>query len=86
MSKDNKLIADGFDEAKVGIMRRAGRDNIAVYDYDKRVDIFMHREGWTDEEAKEWMECNELSAWLAEDKTPAFLLTNASAFAPSTLL
>ena len=73
MSKDNKAVAGGFDEAKLGIMRLAGQDNITVYDYDKCVDILMRREGWTDEEAEEWMEYNELCAWMGEG-TPGFLM------------
>ena len=65
--------ADGFDKAKIGVMRRAGQADIVIYDYQRCVEILMEREGWTDEEAEEWMEYNVLSAWMGEG-TPGFLV------------
>ena len=55
--------ADGFDKAKIGLLRRAAQQDIVVYDYEQCVAILMEREGWTDEEAFEWMEYNVVSAW-----------------------
>ena len=72
MSKEQKT-ADGFDEAKIGIMRRAGQDNIIVYDFQRCVDILMEREGWTDEEAEEWMETNVVCVYMGEG-TPGFVM------------
>ena len=72
MSKEQKT-ADGFDEAKIGVMRRAGQqDIIIVYDFQRCVDVLMEREGWTDEEAEEWMETNVVCAWMG-DGTPGFV-------------
>jgi hypothetical protein len=71
MSKEQKT-ADGFDQAKIGVMRRAGQQDIIIYDYQRYVEILMEREGWTDEEAEEWMEHNVLSAWMGEG-TPGFV-------------
>ena len=57
---------------QIGIMMCAGRDDIVVYDYDKCVVILMERDGWSDEEAEEWMEVNVVSAWMG-DGTPGFV-------------
>ena len=78
-------LGTDFEEAKLGIMRRAGQDSVTVYDYDRCVAVLMRKEGWTDEEAEEWMEYNVLGVWLG-DETPAFVVTNEPALAPSTLL
>ena len=67
------ITADGFDEAKIGIMRRAGQDNIIVYDFQRCVTILMEREGWSDEVAEEWMETNVVCAWMGEG-TPGFVM------------
>ena len=78
-------LGSDFEEAKLGIMRRAGQDSVTVYDYDRCVAVLMRKEGWTDEEAEEWMEYNVLGSWMG-DETPAFVVTNEPALAPSTLL
>ena len=63
-----------LEAAKIGVMRRAGQDDIVVYDYAQCIAILQQREGWTDEEAEEWMETNEMSAWVG-DGTPGFVVT-----------
>ena len=68
------IAIDGFDDAKIGVMSRAGRTDIVVYNYGKCVDILMQREGWSDEEAEEWMSYNVLGSWMG-DGTPGFVLT-----------
>ena len=67
------LTADGFDKAKIGVLRRASQQDIVVYDYQRCVDILKAREGWSDEEADEWIEYNTLGSWLGEG-TPGFLV------------
>ena len=54
-------ILEGFECAQIGTTH----DNIAVYDYDKCVQVFVERESWTEEEAIEWMEYNVVSQKLA---------------------
>ena len=71
--EDNEcLIADGFDDALIGIS--AGMNPVAVYDHDLCVDILM-KEGMTDEEAVEHMNFNVTGAYVG-DKTPVFVYTN----------
>ena len=74
LSEENPdaLFADGLDEALVGVARRCGQPTLAVYDYEKCVEVFMSREGISHEDAIEWMEFNVVGAWLGEG-TPIWL-------------
>ena len=74
LSEENPdaLFADGLDEALVGVARRCGQPTLAVYDYEKCVEVFMSREGMSHEDAIEWMEFNVVGAWLGEG-TPIWL-------------
>lgn len=73
---DGVLLADGFEEAFIGLGRH-GPHSMAVYDYNKCVKILMKREGWSEEEALEWMEYNVVGAWVG-DQTPVFVETHVS--------
>jgi hypothetical protein len=74
LSEENPdaLFADGLDEALVGVARRCGQPTLAVYDYEKCVEVFMSREGMSYEDAIEWMGFNVVGAWLGEG-TPIWL-------------
>ena len=65
------LLADGFDEAFIGIGSRAGDDDIAVYDLEKCVNILVNS-GMTHEESVEYIEYNVLNAYVGP-RTPLFL-------------
>ena len=67
------LLADGFDEALVGIARQF-TNTLALYSYDKCVEILMRRDGMSHEGAIEFMEYNVVGAWVGEN-TPAFTVT-----------
>jgi hypothetical protein len=69
---DGVVLADGFENALLGLAERCGSDTVAVYDYEKAVAILMERDGMTDEEANEWMGFNVLGAYVGE-QTPWFL-------------
>lgn len=60
------LLADGFEEAFVGVARRCGQPTLAVYDYALGVKVLMTRDGMDEGEAEEWMEFNVLGAWMGE--------------------
>jgi hypothetical protein len=66
------MLADGFEEALVGIVRQYTR-TLALYDYEKCVGVLMLRDGLTHEAAVDYMEYNVVNAW-AGDLTPAFTL------------
>ena len=48
----------GYDDALVGVTH----DNRAVYDFDKMVKWLMENEGFTCEDAIEWIEYNTIRA------------------------
>ena len=60
------LLADGLEDALVGIARRCGQPSLAVYDMRKCVDVLVKRDGMTDEEADEFLMFNSVGAWAGE--------------------
>jgi hypothetical protein len=71
-SNPDALTADGFDEALIGIARRCGQPDLAVYDIDKCIQILVERDGMTEEQAREYLEFNSIGAWVG-DSTPIWL-------------
>lgn len=65
------MFADGFDEAFVGIVHRAGK-SVACYDIAKCLSVLQERDGMNFEEAVEYLEFNLLGAYVGEG-TPCFL-------------
>jgi len=65
------LVADGFDEAIIGIGRQFNK-NLVIYDEDKCIKILMERDGMTDEEAIEFFEFNVVGAYVGE-YTPIYV-------------
>jgi hypothetical protein len=66
------LLADGFEDAIIGMAERCSQPLLVVYDIDKCIHILMYRNGWTAEEAEEFFGFNTLGAWAGE-MTPLFL-------------
>ena len=64
------LVADGFDNALIGITE--GSNPVAVYDTDKCIQVLMEDEGMTDEEALDYFYYNTVGAYVGE-KTPLFI-------------
>lgn len=64
------LLADGFDEALIGIVRQFSR-HLALYDYRACVRI-LQSQGMTEEDAVEYMEFNVLGGWVGTH-TPLFV-------------
>lgn len=52
------LVNYSYDDALIGVTE----DGRAVYDYEKMIEWLMKEEGWTDNEAVEWIETNTLRA------------------------
>lgn len=68
------LLAEGFEEAFVGILHRCSQPPIAIFDYSKALDVLMKRDGCTREEAVEHLDFNAVGAWVG-DRTPGWLFT-----------
>jgi hypothetical protein len=70
---EDVLIADGFDDAVIGIEPMTMR---VVYDIDKVIEILMDQ-GMDHDEAIEYYEFNIVGAYVGE-QTPLFVNTYAS--------
>lgn len=68
------LLANGLEDALVGIAQRCGQPSLAVYSIDKAVQLLMKRDGMTEEEAGEYLVFNSIGAW-AGPNTPVWLQT-----------
>ena len=66
---EDMLFADGFDDALVGYIERAGMPSIACYDKDKCIEILA--KDMTYEEAVEYFYFNTAGAYVGEN-TPCF--------------
>jgi hypothetical protein len=68
------LLADGFEDAFLGTtMLQPGRnEELAIYSYDKCIEVLILRDGMTAEEAVEYFDYNVTGAWMGED-TPLFM-------------
>lgn len=77
------LLADGFEEAFLGICRRFGQPPLAAYDRAKCIKILMDRDGMTEDAAEEFFEFNVIGAWLGEG-TPVFIDVAMALREPST--
>ena len=67
------LIADGFDQAFIGVCEVHSKDPIALFDYDKCIAILVERDGMEWSEAVEYMDFNVIGAWVGEH-TPGFVM------------
>lgn len=66
------LLAEGFDEALLGFGRRFNTV-VAIYSYDRCVDLLVKRDGMSEDEAHEYMEYNVLGAFVG-DQTPIYMV------------
>jgi hypothetical protein len=71
-ANEEALLADGLEDALVGIANRFGMPPVAAYDRDKCIEIFMKRDGMDHEGAEEHFEFNVIGAWMGEC-TPVFV-------------
>ena len=67
------LMADGFEEAFLGMAERCSKPALALYDARKCIAILVEQ-GMSDDEADEFFRFNTLGAWCGEN-TPLFLWT-----------
>jgi len=70
LEDESILLADGFDEAFIGIARQF-TNPFAVYDREKCIEI-LTANGITEDEAEEYFQFNVEGAYVGES-TPAFL-------------
>ena len=66
------LIADGLDEAIMGVCMRYGEPDVVAYDFLKVLKILVDRDGMSPEESLEFFEFNIIGAGMGE-RTPVFV-------------
>jgi hypothetical protein len=69
----NLLLMDDFDEAFIGYSQRIGEPEIAIYSYEKMINILVEREGIDTDESAEYINYNCLSAWIGS-QTPIIVM------------
>jgi len=70
-ANEDALLADGLEDALIGIVERFGQPPLALYDREKCIQIFMDRDGMTWQDAEEFFQLNVIGAWVGNG-TPAF--------------
>ena len=70
---ESTLLMDGFEDAFSGVSRRINEPTLAVYSYDKMVDVLMFRDGMNYEDASEYIDYNCVGAWVGE-QTPIIVM------------
>jgi hypothetical protein len=70
---EDVLLMDGFDEAFIGYSQRINEPMLAVYSWEKMVDVCTKRDGMTYDEATEYIEYNCIGAWVGE-RTPIIVM------------
>ncbi len=70
---EDVLLMDGFDEAVIGFSQRINEPFLAVYSWEKMMDICMKRDGMSWEDAEEYISFNCIGAWVG-DKTPIIVM------------
>ena len=66
------ILADGFEDAFMGVVESHGAAPKACYDYKKCEEILVSRDSMTWEEAAEYLQFNVTQAYVGEH-TPAFI-------------
>ena len=69
---EEMIVAEGLDEAIIGVGYRQGQPDLVVYDIDKVLTILMTRDELSYEEAREYFEYNIGGSWMGE-RTPVWM-------------
>lgn len=68
---EEALLADGFEDAILGVAERCSQAPVVVYDASRCIEILIER-GMNHEEALDYFHHNTLGAWVGPN-TPMFL-------------
>ena len=81
-ANESALLADGFEDALVGVAERFGMEPVALYDRGKCIDILVRRDGMTSEDAEEHFCYNVIGSGV--DHAPIFATIHRDAFSGGT--
>jgi hypothetical protein len=66
------LLAEGFDDAVIGVGERCGQPPLVVYDATRCIEILAERDGMSHQDAVDFFMANTMGAWVGE-QTPIFM-------------
>ena len=67
------MMADGFDDAVLGMCIQFGGEPVVAYDYNKCIEILKERDGMGRTEAIDYLEFNVLGSYVGLH-TPVFIM------------
>tara|TARA_R110000765_G_scaffold417359_1_gene519801 strand:- start:38 stop:292 length:255 start_codon:yes stop_codon:yes gene_type:complete len=67
------LLADGFNNAILGMCLQFGQKPVVAYNYEKCLEILEERDGMSRSEAEEYMEYNVIGAYMGMH-SPVFII------------
>tara|TARA_Y100000356_G_scaffold126477_1_gene124395 strand:+ start:637 stop:897 length:261 start_codon:yes stop_codon:yes gene_type:complete len=67
------MMADGFDDAVLGMCIQFGGEPVVAYDYNKCIEILKERDGMDRTEAIDYLEFNVLGSYVGLH-TPVFIM------------
>jgi len=70
---ESVILMDGFDEALIGFSQRINEPLLAVYSWEKMIDLCIKRDKMEYEEAIDYVQYNCISAWIG-DETPVIVM------------
>ena len=80
MTNRDLLIDNGYEDIVIfenpsfeGALIGVSSDDRAIYSYDKMVESAMQQEGWTEEEAIEWIDYNTIRSLSYVENGPIIL-------------
>ena len=80
MKNRDSLMYNGYEDTMIfenpsfeGALIGVSSDDRAIYSYDKMVESAMQQEGWTEEEAIEWIDYNTIRSLSYVENGPIIL-------------
>jgi len=70
---ESTLLADGFDAALIGFSQRMNEPMLAVYSYEKMVQVLIDNDDLSYDDAVEYIDFNVVGAWVGE-QTPIIVM------------
>ena len=67
------LLADGFNDAILGMCLQFAQEPVVAYDYEKFLEILEERDGMSRSEGEEYMEYNVIGAYMGI-YSPVFIM------------
>lgn len=64
---ESLVLMDGMDDALIGISQRGNEPTLAVYSYERIIDVLMGYEGMSYDDAVDYAEFNICCAWIGPE-------------------